>query len=43
MLQKRVYKNIRSDAEPKRSVMPSSGGGETAMKLERERMARHSK
>lgn len=43
MLKKRVYKNIPSDVEPKRSGMPSSCAGETAMKLERERMARRSK
>lgn len=43
MLKKRVYKNIHSDAQPKRSIMPSWSGEETAMELEGERMARPSK
>lgn len=43
MLKERVYKNIHSDAQPERSVTPSRSGGETAMELEGERMARHSK
>ena len=43
MLRKRVCRNNPSDVEPKRSGMPSSCGGETAMNLERERLARRSK